>query len=234
MNHLLKKKWLFVITFLLGSLDLFSQDRNIHGLLIVSDLHVLKDQIQQDSNKQLVEIKKFIPSIKLDIKYATTQNIFYTRFYNQAKAYVRLPVAKALVKVEKELNEMGLGLKIFDAYRPYTITCMMFNLLPDTLYMGLPWYGSKHNRGIALDLTLIDRVTKKELKMPTPYDALVYPAHPEFMKLSNEVIANRELLKATMKKHGFKVDPMEWWHFNFVSATNFELLDISFENLQFE
>jgi D-alanyl-D-alanine dipeptidase len=109
---------------------------------------------------------------------------------------------------------------------------MMFNLLPDTLYMGLPWYGSKHNRGIALDLTLIDRVTKKELKMPTPYDALVYPAHPEFMNLSNEVIANRELLKAIMKKHGFKVDPMEWWHFNFISATDFELLDIPFENLQ--
>ncbi len=75
--------------------------------------------------------------------------------------------------------------------------------------MGLPWQGSKHNRGIALDLTLIDLKTKKELKMPTPFDALVYAAHPDFKKLPVEVIKNRELLKSTMKKHGFKIDPME-------------------------
>ncbi len=112
------------------------------------------------------------------------------------------------------MNEESYSLKIYDAYRPYSVTCQMFEMLPDPLFMGLPWTGSKHNRGIAIDLTIIDLKTKNELKMPTPFDALVYAVHPEFMKLPEEVIKNRELLKTIMKKHGFKVDPMEWWHVN--------------------
>jgi len=209
-----------------------AQKANIYGLNIISDPKILKETIQKDPNKALVRIKDYVPNIALDIKYATTQNVFYTQLYKKPSALVRLPVAKALAAVQKDLNEQGFGLKIYDAYRPYSVTCQMFEMLPDTLYMGLPWTGSKHNRGIALDLTLIDLKTKKELKMPTPFDALVYAAHPEFMKLPELVIKNRELLKTVMKKHGFKVDPMEWWHFNFVSDTVFELLDIPFEKLE--
>ncbi len=105
------------------------------------------------------------------------------------------------------MNEESYSLKIYDAYRPYSVTCQMFEMLPDPLYMGLPWTGSKHNRGIALDLTLIDFKTKKELKMPTPFDALVYAVHPEFMKLPEEVIKNRELLKTVMKNTASKWTP---------------------------
>jgi D-alanyl-D-alanine dipeptidase len=209
-----------------------AQKANKYGLSIISDPKVLKETIKKDPNKALVRIKDYVPNITLDIKYATTQNAFYTQLYQKPTALVRLPVAKALAAVQKDLNEQGYSLKIYDAYRPYSVTCQMFEMLPDTLYMGLPWTGSKHNRGIALDLTLIDLKTKKELKMPTPFDALVYVAHPEFMKLPEEVIKNRELLKTVMKKHGFKVDPMEWWHFNYVSDTLFELLDIPFEKLE--
>jgi D-alanyl-D-alanine dipeptidase len=208
-----------------------AQSTNKYGLSIISDPKILKETIQKDPNKALVQIKDFVPNIALDIKYATIQNIFYTQLYKKPAALVRLPVAKALVEVQKDLNAQGYSLKIYDAYRPYSVTCRMFEMLPDTLYMGLPWQGSKHNRGIALDLTLLDLKTKKELKMPTPFDALVYAAHPEFKKLSEEVIKNRELLKTVMKKHGFKVDPMEWWHFNYVSNTVFELLDIPFEKI---
>jgi D-alanyl-D-alanine dipeptidase len=187
----------------------FSQSTNNYGLSIISDPKILKETIQDDPNKALVRLKDFVPSIALDIKYATTQNVFYTKLYKKPQALVRLPVAKALAAVEKDLNVQGFGLKIYDAYRPYSVTCQIFEMLPYTLYMGLPWQGSKHNRGIALDLTLIDLKTKKELKMPTPFDALVYAAHPDFKKLPVEVIKNRELLKSTMKKHGFKIDPME-------------------------
>lgn len=208
-----------------------AQSTNKYGLSIISDPKILKETIQKDPNKALVRIKDFVPNIALDIKYATTQNVFYTQLYKKPAALVRLPVAKALAAVQKDLNELGYSLKIYDAYRPYSVTCQMFEMLPDTLYMGLPWQGSKHNRGIALDLTLIDLKTKKELKMPTPFDALVYAAHPEFKKLPEEVIKNRELLKTVMKKHGFKVDPMEWWHFNYVSNTVFELLDIPFKKI---
>lgn len=220
----------FVILFFICA-KLTAQIPNKYGLNIISDPKILKETIQKDPNKALVRIKDYVPNITLDIKYTTTQNVFYTQLYKKPAALVRLPVAKALAAVQKDLNEQGYSLKIYDAYRPYSVTCQMFEMLPDTLYMGLPWTGSKHNRGIALDLTLIDLKTKKELKMPTPFDALVYAAHPEFMKLPEEVIKNRELLKTVMKKHGFKVDPMEWWHFNYVSDTIFELLDIPFEKI---
>ena len=209
-----------------------AQKANIYGLNIISDSKILKETIKKDPNNALVQIKDYVPNITLDIKYATTQNVFYIQLYKKPAALVRLPVAKALAAVQKDLNTQGYGLKIYDAYRPYSVTCQMFEMLPDTLYMGLPWTGSKHNRGIALDLTLIDLKTKKELKMPTPFDALVYAAHPEFKKLPEEVIKNRELLKTVMKKYGFKVDPMEWWHFNYVSDTVFELLDIPLEKLE--
>jgi zinc D-Ala-D-Ala dipeptidase len=224
------KKFIFIFLFI-NSLA-FSQRTNKYNLSIISDPKILKEIIQKDPNKALVRIKDYVPNITLDIKYATTQNVFYTQLYKKPTALARLPVAKALAAVQKDLNEQGCSLKIYDAYRPYSVTCQMFEMLPDTLYMGLPWTGSKHNRGIALDLTLIDLKTKKELKMPTPFDALVYAAHPEFMKLPEEVIKNRELLKTVMKKNGFKVDPMEWWHFNYVSDTVFELLDIPFEKLE--
>ncbi len=131
--------------------------------------------------------------------------------------------------MQKDLNEQGYSQKIYDAYRPYSVTCQMFEMLPDTLYMGLPWQGSKHNRGIALDLTLIDLKTKKELKMPTPFVALVFVAPSGFMRLLEEEIKNRDLLKLTMKKYGLLVDPMEQWHFNYENDTVFKLLDIPFE-----
>lgn len=224
-------KILFTHLLILIAIYSIAQSNNKYGLTIISSQESFKQSIQKDSNNALVQINEYIPTITLDLKYATSQNIFYTQLYQQAKAFVRLPVIKALIKVEKELNKMGLGLKIYDAYRPYSITCQMYEMLPDSLYMGLPWKGSKHNRGIALDLTLIDIKSKIELKMPTPYDALVYPAHPEYMNLSKDVISNRELLKDVMKRHGFVVDPMEWWHFNYQSSKLYDLLDMPFEQI---
>lgn len=202
---------------------------NKYGLTIINTIAEYNKTIEVDGQKKLVKIKDFAPTIALDIKYATSQNVFYTQLYKTPSALVRLPVAKALAKVQEDLNKQGLSLKIYDAYRPYSVTCQMYEMLPDTIYMGLPWQGSKHNRGIALDLTIIDLKTRQELPMPTPFDALVYASHPEFMKLPANVIQNRELLKSVMKKHGFKVDPVEWWHYNYVSTTTFELLDIPFE-----
>ncbi|MCG7753335.1 M15 family metallopeptidase [Flavihumibacter cheonanensis] len=197
-----------------------------YGLPIQTSLQELRQSIQADSNKAMVKLSDFIPGIHLDIKYAGTANIFYEQLYSRPHAFVRLPVAKALAAVQQDLREMGLALKIYDAYRPYSVTCRMFERLPDTIYMGLPRTGSKHNRGIALDLTLINLSTGKELAMPTPFDALVYAAHPEFSQLPERVIRNRETLKSIMRKHGFEVDPVEWWHYNYSAGKNFELMDI--------
>lgn len=227
------KKVLAGIFFMVGILDGKAQDSpNEYGLHIISKAEQLQATILADSNKAFVKIADYVPGVVLDIKYATTQNVFYEKLYPAPAAFIRLPAAKALSKVQEELKQYGVGLKIYDAYRPYHVTCRMFEILPDTIYMGLPWKGSKHNRGIAADLTLVNLQTKTALKMPTPFDALVYAAHPEFDLLPDSVKHNRNLLIATMTKHGFKVDPVEWWHFNYVSATDFELLDIPHADIE--
>lgn len=216
-----------LIFLMVSKINCYAQDSlNKYGLYIITDIHRLKQTIEADSNKSFVRIKDYVPGVVLDIKYATYQNVFYEKLYDRPHAYTRLPVAKALANAQMEFKQYGVGLKIYDAYRPYRATCRMWERLPDSIYMGKPWKGSKHNRGIALDLTLIDLKTKKELAMPTPFDALVYASHPDFTGLPDTIIKNRELLITTMSKYGFVVDTVEWWHFNYVQGLNYELLDI--------
>lgn len=225
------KKIIFLL-FIICVKVVYSQNTlNKYGLAIYDNTSSLISHIKADSNKRFVDLKDFIPGIVLDIKYATVQNVFYEQLYPSSYALLRFPAANALKKVQKELNSKGYALKIYDAYRPYSVTCRMWNILPDTIYMGLPWTGSKHNRGISLDLTLIDLQTNREIKMPTPFDALVYASHPSFTLLPEDIIRNRDFLINTMTKYGFKVDPVEWWHFNYVSDTLFELLDIPHEEI---
>lgn len=208
-----------------------SQVQNKYGLYIISQPALLDKMIRDDSNRALVNLKKFIPDIVLDIKYASNQNVFYEKLYPRPRAMVRLPVARALAAVQAELRKSGWGIKIFDAYRPYQVTCRMWERMPDSIYMGKPWRGSRHNRGIALDLTLIEWRTRKELPMPTPYDALIYPSHPDFQQLSAEVIRNRDTLINIMKKYGFTVARNEWWHFDYLAGSHFEILDIPHRDL---
>lgn len=223
--------WMWLVV-TLGAVH--GQSSNPYGLSLLTELEQYRQSVALDSNKRIVRIADFVPGVALDVKYASRENVFYTQLYPKAIALTRLPVARALARVQKELNEQGLGLKIYDGYRPYSITVQMYEMLPDTVYMGLPWQGSKHNRGIALDLTMVELNTGRELKMPTPFDALVYASHPEFKKLPAEILRNRDLLKSVMKKHGFSVDPVEWWHYNFVDTRIYELMDIPIDRLEAE
>jgi len=222
--------FLFLNTF---SIICFSQNKsNSYGLTILNTIKELDSTIKLNKDKSFVNLKDYIPNIFLDIKYATTQNVFYEKLYPNSYALLRLPAANALKAVQLELQKYGVGLKIYDAYRPYRITCRMFEIIPDTIYMGLPWKGSKHNRGISVDVTLIDLATRKELLMPTPFDALVYASHPDFKGLPENVLNNRKLLISTMTKFGFKVDPVEWWHFNYIGNSEFDLLDLPHEEIE--
>lgn len=207
----------------IASLGKAQQPQNEYGLTIIHSLAQFPDTA---NDRELVRIKDYVPDIVADIKYATNQNVFYEKLYDKPYMLLRKPAAIALAKVQADLKAHGAGLKIFDAYRPYSVTCYMFQRIPDTIYMGKPWKGSKHNRGIAIDVTLIDIKTKKERQMPTPYDCLTYPAHPGFMELPDTIIRNRSLLIETMKKYGFTVARNEWWHFDFTDNHTYELLDI--------
>lgn len=188
-------------------------------------------EIKSNPDKKLVEIKDYIPGIVLDIRYATSNNFTHQPMYKQAKAFARLPVVKALQQVEADLKTRGLGLKIYDAYRPYSVTVKFYDVVPDTNFVADPRKGSKHNRGCAIDLSLIDLKTGKELDMPTGFDSFSKTAAANYAGLPKQEIANRELLQSVMLAHGFKVIATEWWHFDFIGWQNYELLDVPFSAL---
>jgi D-alanyl-D-alanine dipeptidase len=122
--------------------------------------------------------------------------------------------------------------KIFDAYRPYSITEKMWEKVKDDRYAADPSKGSGHNRGAAVDLTLIDLKTKKELPMGTGFDNFTDTAHSDFAQLPESILSNRNLLKSVMEKYGFKQLSTEWWHFYLPNSSTFELLDIRFADLK--
>ncbi|HVW94501.1 MAG TPA: M15 family metallopeptidase [Mucilaginibacter sp.] len=188
-------------------------------------------EIKKHPEERLVEIKKYIPGIVLDIRYATTNNFTHHRMYRQARAFARLPVVLALKDVEDELKQKGLGLKIYDAYRPYAVTARFYEVTPDTNFVADPRRGSKHNRGCAVDISLVDLKTGRELNMPTGFDSFSRKAAANYPNLSAEQLSNRELLKSVMQAHGFRVISTEWWHFDFNGWTKFPLLDIPFESI---
>ena len=181
----------------------------------------------------MVELKSLMPNIVYDLRYATTNNFMHRLMYpsNTNKTFLRLPVAHALAKVQHELNEKGLGLKIFDAYRPYSVTEKFWELVHDERYVANPAKGSGHNRGIAVDLTIINLKTGEELNMGTGFDNFTDSAHHSFTNLPEEVLQNRNLLKTAMEKHGFKLFETEWWHYFIANGERFEVLDISFRKL---
>ncbi|WP_448701413.1 M15 family metallopeptidase [Mucilaginibacter sp. AW1-3] len=199
-------------------------------------LHVIsvsayKNQIKVLPEKQLVEISKYVPGIQLDIRYATPNNFMHQRMYTQARAFTRLPVAKALRAVEAELALQGLGLKIYDAYRPYSVTVQFYQKASDKNFVANPKKGSKHNRGCAIDLSLINLKTGKELDMPTPFDSFSPIAAADYPNLPPQILQNRLILKTAMEHHGFRVLSNEWWHFDFIGWQNYELLDVPFGDL---
>lgn len=191
-----------------------------------------QQSVTQNPQKELVDLEKFIPGIVLDIRYATTNNFTGERIYNLPKAFARRPVAEALRKAQLEFNKHNVGIKIFDAYRPYRATVKFYEVYPDTTFVASPYRGSRHNRGCAIDMTLVDLKTGKELKMPTGYDAFVREARPDSPVKDPEVKKNRDLLISVMSKYGFRVNSAEWWHFDFRGYRAYEVLDVGFEELQ--
>jgi len=221
---------LFII-FLL-SVICFGQTVNNYGLIVITDTSFYKKEIEKDSLNRLVDIGKFIPLLKLDIKYATKDNIAGMKVYKEPKAFLRLPAAYALKKVQAELNKRGLGLKIFDAYRPYSVTVLFYEKIKDTDYVASPWKGSRHNRGCAVDVSIIDLRTGKELEMPTKIDDFTLKAHSDYQDFSDTVKSNRGLLLNVMKKYGFEQLSTEWWHFDFSGWANYFLMDLKFDDLE--
>lgn len=201
---------------------------------VTNHWHSYKHQVAVDSANKMVELRSLIPQLVYDLRYAENNNFVHRRMYPAGtnETYLRQPAAIALLKVQKELNEKGLGLKIFDAYRPYSITVKFWELVKDERYVANPAKGSGHNRGIAVDLTLIHLLTGEELNMGTGFDNFSDTAHQTFINLPEEILQNRLLLKSIMKKNGFESLSTEWWHYFLAEGSRFELLDIDFNKLK--
>ena len=238
MSVKIRFQWQFVLIGIISfstSKNGFSQDTvlNKYGLWVIKDAKTLTSTAMSDSNKRMVDIRSYLPSVILDLRYASANNFMHKKLYPATNTtYVRLPAAKALQQVQTELNKIGVGLKIFDAYRPYSVTEKMWAPVKDERYVADPAKGSGHNRGAAVDLTLINVKTNHELDMGTGFDNFSDTAHHAFTSLPKEILQNRTLLKNTMEKNGFKSFDTEWWHYSLPNVKDFELLDIPFKKLK--
>jgi len=224
---------LTVVCSFLSSFQSYSQlsiivPKDSNGLEIIKNKELFLKTVKADSNMEMISLKSFIPFIVLDLRYASTNNFMHRKMYpaKTNDTYLRLPAAKALLLVQQELNKRELGLKIFDAYRPYSVTEKFWELMHDERYVADPKKGSGHNRGIAVDLTIINLQTGKELDMGTGFDNFTDSAHHDFTPLPKKVLANRQLLQETMEKYGFNLLPTEWWHYSWPNPEKFEILDL--------
>ncbi len=154
------------------------------------------------------------PSLMMEIRYATTNNFVEEKMYSCGRCFLRPEVARHLLAAQQELQEKGLGLKMFDCYRPRPVQWKLWKKVPDPRYVSDPAKGSVHNRGGAVDLTIVDH-TGNELDMGTPYDYFGREAYHTTTDLPEQVLANRQLLKTLMDKHGFRSIRTEWWHYSY-------------------
>lgn len=204
---------------------------NQYGLKVISRYEDYTATIKADSNNRLMNLEAIIPGVQLDIRYATANNFTGQKVYDSAMAFLRLAPAKALQQVQNELKAQNLGLRVYDAYRPYTITIKFYEIYKDTNFVAAPWLGSRHNRGCAVDVSLIDLNTQQEIPMPTEYDDFTAKAKPDYADLPDSVKANRKLLIDIMAKYNFEVHHSEWWHFDYTGWDKYYLMDIPFRQL---
>lgn len=177
-----------------------------------------------------VDIEQMIPSIKIQMIYATPDNFVKKVVYPIAKCFLRRGTALKLLKVQEQLQAKNLGLLIYDGYRPLSIQKIFWELTPSKDYVADPSIGSKHNRGAAVDVTLITKVGK-ELEMPTKIDDFTEKAHRSFNQLPLKVRANRQLLEEVMLSCGFEPLAHEWWHFNDNEWMDYPIEDICLTEL---
>lgn len=224
----------FIIFLITGASNLAAQGSPAGKPAVTDTWDKYLYQVATDTAKKMIELKSKAPGILYDLRYASTDNFMNRQMYVPAPAatFLRLPAAEALGKAQHELSAAGLGLKVFDAYRPYSVTVLFWELVKDERYVANPARGSGHNRGIAVDLTLIRLSDKTELPMGTGFDNFSDTAHHSFTNLPAQVLKNRQLLRSVMEKYGFKALETEWWHYYLPGGDRFELLDIPFRQLQ--
>lgn len=165
------------------------------------------------TDTSFVNLKDYSQDFIYDMKYATSDNFLKAKVYDCAECFLRLQTVKALIEANKDFIKRGYKIKLFDCYRPLSIQKKMWEIVPNPKYVADPKKGSIHNRGGAVDITLVD-TNNVPLDMGTEFDHFGIEASHKYTKLSKEIKNNRKLLKSVMQKHGFNALDSEWWHYN--------------------
>jgi zinc D-Ala-D-Ala dipeptidase len=178
----------------------------------------------------LVELVKLDPTLRLEIRYSSSNNFLGRPVYTEARAFLQRPAALALRRVNRKLRRRGYGLLVFDGYRPWSVTKIFWDETPveKRAFVADPRQGSRHNRGCAVDLTLFDLKTGAPLPMPSDYDDFSERAHPDYQGGTVEERRNRDTLRAAMEAEGFTVYENEWWHFDYQDWKRYAILNLSF------
>lgn len=181
-----------------------------------------------------VELVKLDPTIKLEIRYATSNNFLGTQVYDEGRAFMQRPAAEALVRAHHALKSLGYGLLVHDAYRPWYVTKIFWDATPvaKKWLVANPAEGSKHNRGSAVDLTLYDLKTGKPVEMVSTYDESTERAYAEYPGGTSLQRWYRELLRHAMEAQGFMVNPQEWWHFDHEDWRNYRIGNVPFSEIR--
>ncbi len=175
------------------------------------------------SDEPLVPVADVHPGIRFDIRYATADNFTGERLYASDACLLRASVADRLARVQDRLAAEGLGLLVFDGYRPLSVQRKMWELVPDPRYVAPPDRGSRHNRGAAVDVTLVDAAGRR-LEMPTDHDDFTEAAHRDYAGATPTATANRDKLRAAMEAEGFEGIGTEWWHFDAVNWREYDVV----------
>lgn len=173
----------------------------------------------------LVEVATFDPRIRVRTVYATADNFVGEVLYPVSRTFLRRSAMERLSRVQDRLEAQGLGLLVYDGYRPWSVTKRMWDVIGDPDFVADPSKGSRHNRGMAVDCGLVD-AEGRPLPMPTAFDAFVPEARADALLASAELTRNRDILVTTMEAEGFSVLSSEWWHFDAEGWEQRGLLDV--------
>jgi len=206
---------IFVLTPLQAQNAGFKMPVSKYGLSVVRGAQVYKKIVELDPDNLLVDLRNIIPDAIFDVRYATDNNLIGRPLYPTADVFMRKPAALALRQVHENLKQLGFGLVFHDGYRPYEITVLFYEEIKDTTYVADPRKGSRHNRGMAIDLSMYDLKTGKIVAMPSEYDETTERAHHDYMEGDKVALRNRQILKDAMLDMGFEIYPYEWWHYDF-------------------
>ena len=232
MNH--RCQFLLFLFACLSNIELRSQPIESNSLKIITNVERVRESSLTNPSLEMVELKSLVPEIRYELAYAQKTNFTHQRLYSKKlkTTYLRKDVALALKLVAEELSKNGLGILVWDAYRPYSVTQKFWTLIHDERYVANPSKGSGHNRGIAIDMTIYDLASGSLLEMPTGFDDFSENAHHGYKNLPANRIENRELLRSVMEKHGFVKFETEWWHYSWPSPSKYDILDIPFSKLK--